>query len=257
MPARSSDRARCLLAFDTAGTACSAAVWRDGAVRARRFEAMSRGQSERLVPMIEEVMAEAGVAYPALDAIAVTCGPGGFTGVRIGLATARALALACDRPVIGVSNFEAVAAAVPENVRAARSLIVAIDAKRSDLYVQAFGAVPGGGLAPVTPARAIAPADLDSFLPRGPLLLAGDAVDTALAALEAVGRDVVVAAAPGHADAGRVAALAAVRPLPEAATPPPGPIYLRGPDVTLAPPSRNEAGGEPGGDPGVEPGAAP
>ncbi|MCH6588836.1 MAG: tRNA (adenosine(37)-N6)-threonylcarbamoyltransferase complex dimerization subunit type 1 TsaB, partial [Proteobacteria bacterium] len=83
MPARPSDRARCLLAFDTAGTACSAAIWRDGAVRARRFEAMSRGQSERLVPMIQAVMAEAGVAYPALDAIAVTCGPGGFTGVRI------------------------------------------------------------------------------------------------------------------------------------------------------------------------------
>jgi len=242
MPAISSDRAHCLLAFDTAGTACSAAVWRGGAVRARRFEIMSRGQSERLVPMIEAVMAEAGIAYPALDAIAVTRGPGGFTGVRIGLATARALALACARPVIGVSNFEAVAAAVPEDERRGRSLAVVIDAKRSDLYVQAFGAAPGAapggaGLAPVTEAQAIAPADLDAILPGGPLLLAGDAVEAARGALEVAGRNVITAAAPGQADARWVAALAAGQPLPEAGAPPPEPLYLRGPDVTLARPA--------------------
>ena len=265
MPARSSDRARCLLAFDTAGTACSAAIWRDGAVRARRFEAMSRGQSERLVPMIQAVMAEAGVAYPALDAIAVTRGPGGFTGVRIGLATARALALACDRPVIGVGNFEAVAAAVPEDAGTGRTLAVVIDAKRSDLYVQAFdsalgaapGAAPGADWTPMTPARAIAPSDLGAFLPPRPLLLAGDAVEAALAALKAAGREVVAAGAPGQADAGRVAALAAARPLPVAGAPPPDPIYLRGPDVTLAPPPRAEPGGEPERAPEAAPGGVP
>lgn len=229
MPANSSDPARCLLAFDAAGTACSAAVWRDGGVRARRFEAMARGQSERLVPMIEAVMAEAGIGYGALDAIAVTRGPGGFTGVRIGLATARALALACDRPLIGVSNFEAVAAAVPEDERRGRSLAVVIDAKRSDLYAQAFGP----DLVPATEARAIAPAELDGFLPPGPIVLAGDAVAVARAALEAAGREVTSAASSGQADAARVAALAAVRPLPATAAPPPQPIYLRGPDVTL------------------------
>jgi len=245
MPAEYSNRARCLLAFDTAGTACSAAIWRDGTVCARQFEAMSRGQSELLVPMIEAVMDEAGIAYPALDAIAVTCGPGGFTGVRIGLATARALALACARPVIGISNFEAIAAAVPEDARAGRRLAVVIDAKRSDIYIQALGP----DLEPVTPARAIAPKDLGAFLPEGPLLLAGDAVDTALAALEAAGRDAVAAAAPGRADAGVFAALAAARPLPTAGTPPPGPIYLRGPDVTLAPRPGRDLKGEPGSSP--------
>ncbi len=117
------------------------------------------------------------------------------------------------------------------------------------------GTAPGADLVPVTPARAIAPADLDGFLPRGPLLLAGDALDGALAALEAAGRDVLAAAAPAQADAGRVAALAATRPLPEAGAPPPDPIYLRGPDVTLAPPSKGEPG--PSGEPGREPGAAP
>jgi len=270
MPAKSSDRdslARCLLAFDTAGTACSAAVWRDGAVCARRFEAMSRGQSERLVPMIQEVMAEAGVGYPALDAIAVSCGPGGFTGVRIGLATARALALACARPVIGVSNFEAVAAAVPEAARADRILAAVIDAKRSDLYVQAFDA----DLVPLTPARALAPGELSAFLPDGPLLLAGDAVEMARAALEAAGRNVSAGAAPGQADGGQadggpadgsqtdggqadaiwIAALAAARPLPESGAPPPEPIYLRAPDVTLARPPQSGPGPEPRPEPGA------
>ena len=146
-------------------------------------------------------MAEAGVGYEALDAIAVTLGPGGFTGVRIGLATARALALACARPVIGISNFEAVAAAVPESERRGRSLAVLIDAKRSDLYAQAFSAEPAAlteqralapealteqrALAPeeLTEQRALAPEALHGFLPPGPLILAGDAA----AALTALG----------------------------------------------------------------------
>lgn len=219
-----------ILALDAAGGACSAAVWRAGEIRAHHFETMTRGQSERLVPIIEAVMAEAGIAYAALDAIAVTLGPGGFTGVRIGLATARALALACARPLIGLSNFEAVAAMVPEDARRGRTLAVLIDAKRSDLYVQAFDA----GLEPVTGARAIAVGELDGFLPPGPLVLAGDAVEAAQARLQADGREVAVAASAVHADAAQVAMLAAGRPLPEVTAPPPGPIYLRAPDVTLA-----------------------
>ena len=230
-----------LLALDTAGTACSAAVWCAGEVRARRFEVMARGQSERLVPMIEAVMTEAGIAYGALDAVAVTLGPGGFTGVRIGLATARALALAWARPLIGVSNFEAVAAAVPEAERRGRSLAVLIDAKRSDLYAQALSA----DLAPLTEPRALAPEALDGFLPQGPLVLAGDAVAPARAVLEAAGRELLVASAPGLADAARVAALAAARPLPAPDAPPPRPIYLREPDVTMAQGSEARRGGGP------------
>ncbi len=222
-------RARCLLALDTAGTACSAALWCAGGIRARRFEAMTRGQAERLVPMIEAVMTEAGVGYEALDAIAVTLGPGGFTGVRIGLATARGLALACARPVIGVSNFEAVAAAVPETERRGRSLAVLIDAKRNDLYAQAFSAE----LAALAEPRALAPEALDGFLPPGPLILAGDAAAQGRAALQAAGRDLLVASSPGSADAARVAALAAARPLPAPDATPPAPIYLRPPDATL------------------------
>ena len=69
---------------------------------------MSTGQAERLVPMIEAVMARANLRFEDLDLIAVTLGPGAFTGVRIGIATAEGLGLASGRPVLGLTSFEAV-----------------------------------------------------------------------------------------------------------------------------------------------------
>ena len=78
-----------LLAFDTASTACSAAVLDGARILAQKFQAMERGQAEALVPMIGDVLTRAGLAVENLDIIAVTTGPGAFTGVRIGLAAAR------------------------------------------------------------------------------------------------------------------------------------------------------------------------
>ena len=94
-----------ILSLDTAGQSCAVCVWRDGVVLAIREERMARGQDARLVPLLLEVMAAAGVAFPQLDRIAVTRGPGSFTGLRIGLATARGLGLAADKPVIGIDRF--------------------------------------------------------------------------------------------------------------------------------------------------------
>ena len=125
-----------LLIFDTSGGACSAAVWADGRVAAERFEAMARGQAERLLPMIGETLAAAGLAHGQLDAIGVTRGPGAFTGIRIGLAAARGLSLALGIPAIGITTFEALA------VRAPEGCAVAIDTKRGDVFFQLFG--PGG-----------------------------------------------------------------------------------------------------------------
>lgn len=245
-----------ILALEAAGAACSAAVWSDGAVAARCFEAMSRGQSERLVPMAEEVMRQAALDYGQLDAVAVTLGPGGFTGVRIGLATARAFALALSKPVIGISSFEAVAGMVmagpvtagpvtaestSHEICGDRTLVVALEAKRADLYVQAFvlqeAAAPDGAASArwcaVTEPAALMPEDLDACLPEGPLLVLGDAAGPAAGALAAAGRSVELGQGDGLADAAVVAALAAERPLPEAGAPAPAPLYLRAPDVTL------------------------
>ncbi len=217
-----------LLALDCAGGACSAAVWRDGAVRSRQLELMTRGHAERLVPMIDAVMSEAGADFADLEALAVTVGPGGFTGVRIGLATARGLALAAGLPILGISNFRAVAAAVPEAERGDRQLAVLIDAKRKEVYLQVFGAE----LAPCGPPVSLLPETLADHLGTGAYLFAGDALDQCRPAIEAAWSGAALSATPGHADAAWVARLAQAMPRPAAGAPPPEPLYLRAPDTT-------------------------
>ncbi|GAM97212.1 tsaB protein [alpha proteobacterium U9-1i] len=98
-----------VLAIDTALDACSVALTRDGEALAALSERMDKGQAERLAPMVRETMAEAGMTFASLDRIAVTTGPGSFTGVRVGLSFARALALALSKPCVGVSTLEALA----------------------------------------------------------------------------------------------------------------------------------------------------
>jgi len=224
-----------ILGFDTATNACSAALWRDGAVVARRHEPMARGHAERLMPMILEVMAEAAVDFADLDAVAVTNGPGAFTGLRIGLAAARGLALASGLPCLAVTTLEAVAAGVADAERQGRLLLVALDAKRADIYAQAFAP----DRAPVGAARALLPDALPALLAagrngqsRGPVTVVGDAAERALAALDAAGMEASASAAPGLPDAALVAAIAAARWAPGAASPAPRPLYLRPPSTT-------------------------
>lgn len=98
-----------ILALDAALDACSVAITADGAARASVSEPMSRGQAEAIAPMTQRALAEAGVAMAEIDRIAVSRGPGSFTGVRVGLAFARGLSLALNRPCVGVSTLEALA----------------------------------------------------------------------------------------------------------------------------------------------------
>ena len=222
-----------ILAFDCAGGACSAALLANGELAAQRFAPMLQGHGERLLPMLREVMAEAGLAFAALDAIAVTVGPGRFTGLRVGIAAARGLALATGKPALGIASFAAVAAQARRERAAATALLAVIDSGRDELFAQLFDGPgrPQGAPQIATPTR------LAGELPAGPLLLAGDGADLvhrALGARDDVPKNITVSAGPIRAET--VAALGAAelaRLAPDRPPEPPRPIYLRAPDAKL------------------------
>lgn len=214
-----------ILAFDTALAACSAAVAVAGSIVASRSETLYRGHAERIVPMIQEVTNEAGIEIPALDLIAVTVGPGTFTGVRIGLAAARAMALPGATPVLGLGTLEAVAYANPGD----GPLFVALDARRGEVYCQVFSA-PDHALGD---ARALAPetaAALANKEAASPGRVVGSGTELVLPHLPGW-RD-----ARGADEAGLAASmtmLAASRAEQAQAGAPPSPVYLRAPDAQL------------------------
>lgn len=133
-----------ILVLDTAMNGCTAGVWcaGEGILAAQSLD-MPRGQSEVLVPMIERILKNAGIGYDRLDRIAVTCGPGAFTGMRIGLATARALGMTLEIPVTGVGTFEALLETCAEregDLKAGLHYGVLIETKRDDYYFRLFDA---------------------------------------------------------------------------------------------------------------------
>lgn len=126
-----------ILAIDTALDACSACVLDTdaGKMVARETQAMKRGHAEALMPLIARVMKDASVAFTRLDRIAVTTGPGSFTGLRVGLSAGRGIALAAEKPVVGVTTLTAYAAPVV-STNAEQPVIAAIDARHDHVYVQ-------------------------------------------------------------------------------------------------------------------------
>jgi tRNA threonylcarbamoyladenosine biosynthesis protein TsaB len=205
-----------VLGLDTCLTACSVAVLDGGRVLAHRSEVMARGHQERLAPMAQAVMRDAGLAFDSLDRIGVTVGPGSFTGLRVGVAFAKGLASALGVPAVGIGTLEALAAQAQGLVAAA------IDARRDQLYLQVFD--------------------------RGHPLMAPDVLPVGQAAARLVelslgrtltvigsGAPLLAAGAPGAAvmtpegcDARDVARLAASR-----SPAPLQPLYLRAPDAKL------------------------
>jgi tRNA threonylcarbamoyladenosine biosynthesis protein TsaB len=130
-----------LLAVDTALGACSAAVLDADHVLASRHVAMERGHAEALAPMVEAVMAEAGLSFGKLDKLAVTTGPGTFTGQRVGLAFMRGMRVALQKPLIGVTTL----AAMAEQARCqtgSKNAAAVHDAKREEVYLQVLGETP-------------------------------------------------------------------------------------------------------------------
>src|ERR1700688_3114564 len=132
-----------VLAIDTALETCSAAVLdtEQGAVTAHESLPMVRGHAEALIPLIARVLEKAGLDFAMLDRIAVTTGPGSFTGLRVGIAAARGIALATGKPAVGLSTLAAYAApfiAADDTL----PVVSAIDARHDHVYLQVFG--PGG-----------------------------------------------------------------------------------------------------------------
>jgi tRNA threonylcarbamoyladenosine biosynthesis protein TsaB len=137
-----------ILAIDTALDACSAGVLdtRAGKLIAQESQAMKRGHAEALMPLIARVVKLAGVAFTRLDRIAVTTGPGSFTGLRVGLSAARGIALAADKPIVGLTTLATYAAPVV-SVNQKQPVISAIDARHDHVYFQVVSG-DGGSLIP-------------------------------------------------------------------------------------------------------------
>ncbi len=202
-----------VLAIDTCLFACSVAVVDGERVLARRVEPMSRGHQERLAPLVQEAMGEAGLGFDQLERIGVTVGPGSFTGLRVGLAFAKGLAAALAIPAVGVGSLEALAGPETGNV------VAVLDAKRGQVYLQAFcDGVPVSApdaLPIETAAARVAEFAPDILIGTGAALLADVRPDARV-----IPADVT--------DPVAVARLAASRP-----PVPPRPLYLRAPDAKL------------------------
>ncbi|MCB1548061.1 MAG: tRNA (adenosine(37)-N6)-threonylcarbamoyltransferase complex dimerization subunit type 1 TsaB [Hyphomicrobiaceae bacterium] len=220
-----------LLAFDTCFGACSVAVLAKGRLTAR-FEEMRTGHAERLMPMIAETMAAAGLAFAELERIAVTVGPGSFTGVRVGIAAARGLRLALAKPVATATSLELATAtartclaASGSSAQDARRLAVAIEARRGQVYVEA----PLTGRDDARPAtRLLAVDEAAAMLGRGPIVVVGSAAAALAAAIQAQGGTAEAALPDLQPDARHLPELVASRPDEPG---PPHPLYLREADA--------------------------
>jgi tRNA threonylcarbamoyladenosine biosynthesis protein TsaB len=216
-----------ILAFDCATVRCSAAVWEDGSVRAREASDTPHGATEALVPMLQRVLVAARVALEDIDRLAVTVGPGHFTGLRAGLAVARGLVLATGLPAVAVTTLEAVAGAIDPETRRGRAVAAAIDSKRAEPYLQVFG----NGLTPLGPALAGDPQTfVESQRLPAEILVAGDAGARLAEVLRRAGCQPTLAAGDPQPDAAVVAAIAAARAPVDG---PLRPFYLHPPAVKL------------------------
>jgi tRNA threonylcarbamoyladenosine biosynthesis protein TsaB len=225
-----------ILAIDTALTACAAAVYDSARDKLLASESLSmeRGHAEALLPLVARVMDAAGSEFSALDRIAVTVGPGSFTGLRVGIAAARGIALAASKAAVGVSTLSAFAApCIAEDL--ATTTLAAIDARHDHVYAQAFG--PGGR---TVMQPGYIPIDDVMAQMEGEVHLAGSAALILAQRWPASAPKPILLRPERVPEIAWVARLGAVA---DAAYAPPKPLYLRHPDAKpqaspLPPPQR-------------------
>ena len=218
-----------ILAIDTALDACAAAVLDTDTSQllAQESQPMKRGHAEALMPLIARVMKASGIAFAALDRIAVTTGPGSFTGLRVGISAARGIALAADKPVVGLTTLTAYAAPVVGQ-NAEQPVISAIDARHDHVY---FQVVSGDGGSLVRPRVAPVGEALDAVKFGAPHLVGN-------AARILADRWPADAPPPFRVDAQPAPDIAWVAWLGAAVSPdtaPARPYYLRAPDAKPSP----------------------
>ncbi len=212
-----------ILAIDTALDACSVCIASDATDDLLAHESMilGRGHAEALLPMIERVVSRVTGGFEALDRVAVTVGPGSYTGLRVGLSAARAIGLATGIPVVGVTTLSALLA--PLLALNGEGLIAAaIDARHGAVYLQAMSMTDGIVVPPSHVPVAEAAAMLD-----GTVTLVGSGAPAIAAALKARGLSVEVAGT----GAAEIAWIASLGMLADPAQALARPLYLRGPDA--------------------------
>lgn len=200
-----------VLGFDTSGPYCSAAVFARDDVVSAFYEDMQRGQAERLMPILEDVMTDAGLDWSDLSALGVGVGPGNFTGIRISVAAARGLAMGLGIPAVGVSLLDALAFGTDGPI------LSCIDARRESAYLLGHN---GAGPAEITHVEidALDPA----LLPEGTVVIGSSS--------EVIGTRYGFPQRPAaYAPASAIASLAAQRFGPD--TPAPKPLYIRSADA--------------------------
>jgi tRNA threonylcarbamoyladenosine biosynthesis protein TsaB len=216
-----------ILALDTALGACSAGLLEEGVPEPLAGETifMSRGHAEALLPMIDRVVARCPGGFAGLDRIAVTTGPGSFTGIRIGIAAARAIGLACEIPVVGLSTLAALAAPlIAEGVEG--TVAAAIDALHANVYFQVFSA---RGRTLVQP-RLVAVREAARLLGSGPIRITGSGAPMLAIEAWSIGLKADVTGALVAPDINFVARLGL---LSDPQTALPTPYYLKAPDAKI------------------------
>jgi tRNA threonylcarbamoyladenosine biosynthesis protein TsaB len=214
-----------VLAIDTALGACAAAVLdsASGVIAAHETLPMQRGHAEALMPLVKRVIANAGLSFGEIDRIAVTTGPGSFTGLRVGIAAARGLGLAAAKPVVGLTTLAAYAAPLIA-ADDTQPVVSTIDARHDHVYLQVFG--PGGRTL-VAP-RLSALRDALRAAAGGSPRLVGNAAEILAKAWPAGEKPPSKIEQRGAPDIEWVARLGAAA---QEATAPPKPLYLRAPDA--------------------------